>query len=89
MLIVELTVFLLLGGVSEWLVTFLGDARTELFNYTKSHGIVPKWTHVKNIQCDSDFDVKSLVLKTMEYSLASMAILHHLPGIRSTSWTIW
>ena len=72
-------------------VCYILGRRKNWIIYTKSHGIVPKLTHVKNIQCDSDFDVKSLVLKTMEYSLSSMAILHHSPGIlqRSTNWTIW
>ena len=69
MLVVELIVFLSLDGVSEWLVTFCGDAITEV-NSTKSHEMVPKCTHVKNSQCDSDFCVKSLASQTMVYSLA-------------------
>ena len=41
MLVVELIVFLSLDGVSEWLVTFCGDARTEVYeilrNFTKMY----------------------------------------------------
>ena len=67
MLVVELIVFLSLDGVSEWLVTFCGDARTEVYR-TKSDEIIPKCTHVKNTQFDLDFCVKSLALRTMAYS---------------------